>query len=42
MRVLVVEDDTLVSEGIKRGLERGHFTVDVVASAELAEQHIQG
>lgn len=42
MRVLVVEDDTLVAEGIKQGLEREHFTVDVVGSAEQAETYLHG
>jgi two-component system response regulator QseB len=42
MRVLVVEDDALVSDGIKRGLEREHFTVDWVGSAEDAELHSIG
>ena len=42
MRVLVVEDDALVSDGIKRGLEREHFTVDLVGSAEDAERHSIG
>ena len=40
MRVLVVEDDALVAEGIKQGLEREHFTVDVVDNAEQAEQYL--
>ena len=42
MRVLVVEDDTLVAEGIKHGLEREHFTVDRVSSAEQAESFLHG
>ncbi len=42
MRILVVEDDTLVAEGIKQGLEREHFTVDVVGSAEQAETYLHG
>jgi two-component system response regulator QseB len=42
VRVLVVEDDTLVAEGIKQGLEREHFTVDVVGSAEQAETYLHG
>ena len=42
MRVLVVEDDALVAEGIKQGLEREHFTVDRVGSAEQAETYLHG
>lgn len=42
MRVLVVEDDALVAEGIKQGLEREHFTVDVVGSAEQAGTYLHG
>lgn len=42
MRVLVVEDDALVAEGIKHGLEREHFTVDRVGSAEQAETYLHG
>ena len=42
MRILAVEDDTLVAEGIKQGLEREHFTVDVVGSAEQAETYLHG
>lgn len=42
MRVLVVEDDALVAEGIKQGLEREHFTVDRVGSAEQAEAYLHG
>jgi two-component system response regulator QseB len=42
VRVLVVEDDALVAEGVKQGLEREHFTVDVVGSAEQAEKFLHG
>jgi len=42
VRVLVVEDDALVAEGIKQGLEREHFTADIVGSAEQAETYLQG
>jgi two-component system response regulator QseB len=42
VRVLVVEDDALVAEGIKQGLEREHFTVDVVSSAEQAGKFLHG
>jgi len=42
VRVLVVEDDALVAEGIKQGLEREHFTVDRVGSAEQAETYLHG
>lgn len=37
MRILLVEDDALVAEGLKQGLLRHDFTVDRVESAELAE-----
>ena len=36
MRILLVEDDELVADAIVRGLARASFTVDHVASAELA------
>lgn len=37
MRILAVEDDPLVADGVKLGLQRAGFTVDVVSSAETAE-----
>jgi DNA-binding response OmpR family regulator len=37
MRILVVEDDPLVADGVKLGLQRAGFAVDVVSSAETAE-----
>jgi DNA-binding response OmpR family regulator len=36
MRVLVVEDDSLVGDGIRRALNSGGFAADLVASAEAA------
>lgn len=41
MRILVVEDDPLVANGIKEGLEHAHFTVDLVISAEQAEAQLR-
>jgi DNA-binding response OmpR family regulator len=37
VRVLVVEDDSLVASGIKQGLEKAGYSVDHVATAEQAE-----
>jgi DNA-binding response OmpR family regulator len=37
MRVLVVEDDPLVGDGVRRALGGGGFAVDLVASAEAAK-----
>ncbi len=37
MRVLIVEDDSLVAAGLKSGLEQAGFAADAVSSAELAE-----
>jgi len=37
MRVLLVEDDALLAQGIREGLERGGFSVDHLAAAEPAE-----
>jgi DNA-binding response OmpR family regulator len=37
MRVLVVEDDPLVGDGVRRALVGGGFAVDLVASAEAAK-----
>lgn len=37
MRVLVVEDDSLVACGLKQGLQQLGYTVDVATSAEEAE-----
>ena len=37
MRVLLVEDDALLAQGIREGLERGGFSVDRLAAAEPAE-----
>lgn len=38
MRILIVEDDELVADALKRGLADAGFTVDRVGSAEKAEQ----
>jgi DNA-binding response OmpR family regulator len=37
MRVLIVEDDPLVGDGVRRALSAGGFAVDLVASAEAAK-----
>lgn len=37
MRILIVEDDDLVADGMLHGLTQGGFAVDRVASAEMAE-----
>ena len=37
MRILIVEDDALVADGLKRGLAGAGFAVDQVGTAELAE-----
>jgi len=37
MRILIVEDDELVADALKRGLAAAGFAVDRVASAEQAE-----
>lgn len=41
MRLLVVEDDALVAAGLKQGLSRAGYTVDVAASAEAAEASVR-
>ncbi len=35
MRILIVEDEPLVAQGLKQGLEQLRYTVDVASSAEL-------
>lgn len=37
MRLLIVEDDALVAEGLREGLVRSGFTVDHLVSAEQSE-----
>src|SRR5438876_9733037 len=37
MRVLLVEDDTMIAQGLKTGLKLSGFTVDWVADADAAE-----
>jgi DNA-binding response OmpR family regulator len=37
MRLLIIEDDALVADGMRRGLSHAGFAVDHVASAELAD-----
>lgn len=41
MRILVVEDDALVAAGLKQGLTRAGYTVDVAGSAEEAELSVR-
>jgi DNA-binding response OmpR family regulator len=37
MRILIVEDDNLVAQGLKQGLQQQGYTVDVARSAEEAD-----
>jgi DNA-binding response OmpR family regulator len=37
MRILLVEDDTMLADSIREGLEKGGFSVDHLAAAEPAE-----
>jgi len=37
MRILIIEDDALVADGMRRGLSQVGFAVDHVPSGELAE-----
>lgn len=41
MRILIVEDDTLVADGVKLGLEQAGFVADTVSSAESAEGYLR-
>lgn len=41
MRILIVEDDELVAQGLKQGLLKIGYTVDVAGSAEEADLCIQ-
>lgn len=40
MRILVVEDEQLVAQGLKQGLMQLGYTVDVASSAEEAESYV--
>jgi DNA-binding response OmpR family regulator len=40
MRILIVEDDPLVGDGVRRALSGGGFAADLVASAEAARSAI--
>lgn len=42
MRILIVEDDNLVAQGLKQGLQQMGYTCDVAQSAEEAEACING
>lgn len=42
MRILIVEDDNLVAQGLKQGLQKMGYTCDVACSAEEAEICING
>lgn len=42
MRILIVEDDRLLADALKSGLEKYHHHVDWAESAEAAETIIQG
>lgn len=41
MRILLVEDDLLLAEGIREGLEKGGFAVDHLSAAEPAESTLE-
>src|SRR5262245_4986277 len=41
MRVLVVEDDALVGDAVKRALEDAGFAADLVGTADLARTALQ-
>lgn len=41
MRILIVEDEPLVAQGLKQGLEQLCYTVDVAGSAEEAESFVR-
>lgn len=41
MRVLIVEDDALVGDAVRRGLVEGGFAVDLVATAATARAALQ-
>jgi len=41
MRILIIEDDALVADGMRRGLSQSGFAVDHVGSAEQAEAALQ-
>ena len=41
MRILLVEDDKMVADGIREGLERAEFSVDHLTAAEPAESALQ-
>ncbi len=42
MRILIVEDDLLMAQGLKQGLQQLGYTVDVAGSAEEAGVCVQG
>ncbi len=41
MRILVVEDDSLVASGIKQGLTNASYTVDIARNAASAERYLR-
>jgi len=41
MRILVVEDDSLVASGIKQGLTNAGYTVDIARNAASAERYLR-
>ena len=41
MRILVVEDDSLVADAVKRGLEQAGYAVDALGDGEQAEQALR-
>lgn len=40
MRLLIVEDDSLLAQGLKQGLRQLGYTVDIASSAEEAERFV--
>ena len=42
MRILIVEDDALVAQGLKQGLQQLNYTVDVAGTAEEALAFVHG
>lgn len=42
MRVLIVEDDAMMAQGLKQGLQQLAYTVDVAGSVEEAQRYLDG
>ena len=41
MRVLIVEDEALIADGVRQGLVKAAFAADVVGSADAARAALQ-